>query len=239
MDRSLRQPQASGTWAQLCLMMVPSLRDTLLDSTDDSSIDKLETSFKQQEHFCQFQDMTDMLLCRIHLPVRSWIIDPSSRLTKKNTNHGNEMYCKILCIFYIDHVPTRKSVPRSSRQVDHMRTRRPLYWEMQTAVVWTCLPLIRSGQNHLAEHSERGKKRRQTEEEVGRQHQGIDRPGVCQVPEGSGEQGEMKELGCEIICGAATTLAIKGLMMMIMMIIMMMFTSISLSFSVLSKEVSS
>ena len=29
---------------------------------------------------------------------------------------------------------------------------------MQTAVVWSCLPLIRSGQNHLARHSERGKK---------------------------------------------------------------------------------
>ena len=32
----------------------------------------------------------------------------------------------------------------------------------------------------LARHSERGKRIRQTEEEVGRQHQGIDRPGVRQ-----------------------------------------------------------
>ena len=47
---------------------------------------------------------------------------------------------------------------------------------MQTAVVWSCLPFIRSGQNHLARHRERGKKTRQTEEEVGRQHQGMDRP---------------------------------------------------------------
>ena len=31
---------------------------------------------------------------------------------------------------------------------------------------------IRSVQNHIARHSERGKKTRQTEEEVGRQHQG-------------------------------------------------------------------
>ena len=43
--------------------------------------------------------------------------------------------------------------------------------ETQTAVVWSCLPFIRSGQNHLIRHSERGKKTRQTEEEVGRQHQ--------------------------------------------------------------------
>ena len=32
--------------------------------------------------------------------------------------------------------------------------------EMQTAVVWSCFPLIRSGQNHLARQSERGKKAR-------------------------------------------------------------------------------
>ena len=43
-------------------------------------------------------------------------------------------------------------------------------------MVWSCLPFIRSGQNHLARHSKRGKKTRQTEEEVGGQHQGMDRP---------------------------------------------------------------
>ena len=42
----------------------------------------------------------------------------------------------------------------------------------------------------------------------------MDRPGVRQVPEGSGEQGKMEKTGCKIICGAPTTLAVKGLMMM-------------------------
>ena len=83
---------------------------------------------------------------------------------------------------------------------------------MQTAVVWSCFPFIRSGQNHLARHSERGKETRLTEEEVGRQCQGMDRPGVRQVPEGSGEQGKLEETGCEIICGAPTTLTVKGQM---------------------------
>ena len=69
--------------------------------------------------------------------------------------------------------------------------------------------------------SERGKKKRQTEEEVGRQHQGMDRPGVCHVPEGSGEEGKMEETGCETICGAPKTLVVKGSMMMMMMIMMM------------------
>ena len=49
---------------------------------------------------------------------------------------------------------------------------------------------------------------------MGRQHQGMDGPGVRQVPEGSGEQGKMEKTGCKIICGAPTTLAVKGLMMM-------------------------
>ena len=51
---------------------------------------------------------------------------------------------------------------------------------------------------------------------MGRQHRGMDRPGVRQVPEGSGEQEKMEKTGCKIICGAPTTLAVNGLMMMIM-----------------------
>ena len=47
------------------------------------------------------------------------------------------------------------------------------------------------------------------------QHQGMDRPGVRQVPEGSGEQGKMEKIVCHVICGASTTLAVKGQMMMV------------------------
>ena len=80
---------------------------------------------------------------------------------------------------------------------------------MQTEVVGTYLVFIKSGQYHCARHSERGKKTRQTEEEVGRQHQGMDRPLVCQVPEGSREQRKMEETGCEIIFGAPMTLIVR------------------------------
>ena len=81
-------------------------------------------------------------------------------------------------------------------------------------MIRSCFSFFRSGQNHLARHSERGKKTRQAEEEVGRQHQGMDRPGVQQVPDGNGEQGKMEKTGCKLICSAPTTLAVKGLMMM-------------------------
>ena len=56
----------------------------------------------------------------------------------------------------------------------------------------------------------RGKKTRQTEEEVGRQRPGMDRPGVHQIQEGSGEQGKMKEIAWEVISGAQMTPVVKG-----------------------------
>ena len=76
-------------------------------------------------------------------------------------------------------------------------------------MVWSCLLFLRSGQSHLAQHSEEGKKTKQTGR-GGRTTSGNGQPGVRQVPEGSGEQGKMKETGSKIICGAPTTLVVKG-----------------------------
>ena len=81
--------------------------------------------------------------------------------------------------------------------------------QMQTEVVWTCLPFIMSGQNHLARHSEMGKKTWQTEKEGG-QDQGMDKPGVHQVPEGSGKQRKIGETGCEVIFGTPMIPTVKG-----------------------------
>ena len=122
------------------------------------------------------------------------IMDPHSRAPKKNTSHGNEVLPQDTT-----HLIQRPCYQRGSPCQDpagNRTIRRPPDHrkEMQTAVVSTCLPLIGSGRNHLASRSEKGKKTRQTEEEVGRQHQGIDRPGVRQVPEGSGEQGKWRKL---------------------------------------------
>ena len=131
-----------------------------------------------------------------------------------------EMRCyrKILHISYKDHV-TNEEVRAKIRQAigPHEDLLTTVKRRKQIAVVWSCLPFISSGQNHLARHSKRGKKTRQTQKEVGRQQQGMDRPVVRQVPEGSGEQGKIEKIGFKIICGTPTTLAIKGLMMMMMM----------------------
>ena len=143
-------------------------------------------------------------------------MDPHSRAPTKNTSHGNEVLPQDTT-----HLIQRPCYQRESPCQDpagNWTTRRPPddRKETQTAVVWSCFPFIRSGQNHLSRHSKRGKKIRQTEEEEGRQHQGMDRRGVRQVPEGSGEQGKVEKTGCKIVCGAQTTLAVKGLMMMVM-----------------------
>ena len=117
-------------------------------------------------------------------------------------------YCKILHISYKDHVTNEKVCAKIQQAIGPHEFLLTIVKRRKLTVVWSCLPFIGSGQNHLARHSEREKKTRQTEEEVGKQHQGMDRPGVRQVPEGSGEQGKMEETGCEIICGAQTTLAV-------------------------------
>ena len=120
-------------------------------------------------------------------------MDSQSRAAKKNTSHGNEVLLQDTT-----HLVQRPRYQRGRPCQDPAgtrTTRRPGHRkETQTAVVWTCIPVIRSGQNHLARHSERGKKTRQTEKDVKRQHQGLDKPRVLQVPDNSAEQRKMENL---------------------------------------------
>ena len=121
-------------------------------------------------------------------------MDPNSRAPKKNTSHGNEVLPQDTTQF-IQRPCYQRGSPCQDLAGNRTTRRAPCHGkEAQTAVVWSCLPFIRSGQNHLARHSERGKKTRQTEESVGRQHQGMDRSVVRQVPEGSGEQGKWRKV---------------------------------------------
>ena len=140
-------------------------------------------------------------------------MDPHSRAPKKNESHGNEVLPQDTTHLTCYKPGSLCYKPGSLCQdpAANWTTRRPPDHckETHTAVIWSCLLFIRSGQNHLARRSERCKKTRRTKEEVGRQHQGMDRLGVRQVPEGSGEQGKMEKTGCKIICGAPTTLVVK------------------------------
>ena len=66
---------------------------------------------------------------------------------------------------------------------------------------------------------------------MGRQHQGMDWPGVRQIPEGSGEQGKMEKTGRKIICGDPTTPTVKEMMTTTMMMMTMMMMMISVASS--------
>ena len=126
--------------------------------------------------------MRSLLISIFLYACKLWTL---SRAPKKNISHGNGVLAQDTT-----HLVQRPCYqPRSLCQdpAGDRTTRRPPDHrkETQTAVVWSCLPFIESGQNYLAMHGERGKKTRQTEEEVGRQHQGMDRPGVREVPESS------------------------------------------------------
>ena len=116
----------------------------------------------------------------LHPSSCMWIMDHHSRSPKKNTS---QMRCdhKILHISYKDHVVSNEEVHAKIQQAIgsqeedlNIVKRHKLQWYGH---VFHC-------QNHFARHSERGKKTRQTDEEVERQHQGMGRPGVCTLKNG-------------------------------------------------------
>ena len=69
----------------------------------------------------------------------------------------------MLCISYKDHI-TNEEVCAKIQQAIGPQEDPLIIVETQTEVVWTRLPFIRSGKNHLARNSERGKKTRQKKE---------------------------------------------------------------------------
>ena len=89
---------------------------------------------------------------------------PMGAIFNEEIFHPAEVNCSSAAVLPQDttHLLQRPRYQRTTpRPPDHRK-------DTETAVVWSCLPFIRSGQNQLARHSESGKKTRQTEEEVGR-----------------------------------------------------------------------
>ena len=102
-------------------------------------------------------------------------------------------YRKILRISYKDHVTNEEVRAKIQQTIGPHEDLLKIV--KRHKLQWYCHVSRSSGlaKNHLVRHIESWKKTRQTEEEVGRQHQGMDRSGVRQVPEGSGEQGKMEK----------------------------------------------
>ena len=76
--------------------------------------------------------------------------------------------------------------------------------ETQTEVVWTCLSFIRSGQNYLARHSEKGKNTRQIKywEDNIKEWTGLEFAKSQRAVE---NREKMEQTGCEVIYGTPTT----------------------------------
>ena len=70
--------------------------------------------------------------------------------------------------------------------------------------------MIRSGQNHLARHSERGEEYKADRKRSGKTSKNGRVWSSPSLRGSSGEQRKMDETGCKVICGALTTPAIKG-----------------------------
>ena len=87
-----------------------------------------------------------------------------------------EMRCyrRLLNISYKDHV-TNEEVRRKIQAAIGD------YQETKAKMVWPCLKVFWFSKDNPTGHSGKKKKKRQTGEEVGRQHQRVDRNGLCQL----------------------------------------------------------
>ena len=82
----------------------------------------------------------------------------------------------------------------------------------QTTAVWSCLLFIRSGQNILQGTVKGGRRQgrpgKRWEDKI-REWTGLE---FAEFQKAVENREKIEEIGCEIICGAPTTLAVKGLM---------------------------
>ena len=137
-------------------------------------------------------------------------MDPLSRGPKKNISHGNEVLPQDTT-----HLIQRPCCQRGSSCQDPAgnRTNEDLLTIVKRRELQSYGHVSRSSglaktilQGTVKGGRRQCKQRKRWEDK----HQGMDRPGVRQVPDGNGEHGKRAETGCEIICGAPTTLAVKG-----------------------------
>ena len=135
-------------------------------------------------------------------------MDPHSRAPKKDTSHGNDVLAQdtthLIQNFFFTNEELRANIQQAIGPHKDLTIvkRRKLQWyghvSHLSGLAKTILQGTVKGERKQSRQRKRWednirKKTSQTEEEVGRQHQGMDRPGVRQVPKGSGEQEKNEE----------------------------------------------
>ena len=86
----------------------------------------------------------------------------------------------------------------------------PLWKKTQTEMVWAHNKINRTCKDDPTGPCTRRQKERQTEKEMGRQHNGMDRFKVGWIPSKGLKQSRMETSGCPIILGAPTVNKTKG-----------------------------
>ena len=109
----------------------------------------------------------------------SWTL--TAELEKRTQAFEMRCYRRLLNISYKDLV-TKKEV---RRKIQAAFGEYDPGQETKAKMVWPCLKVFWFRKDNPTGHSERKKKKKQTEEEVGRQYQRVDRNGLCQLNQGS------------------------------------------------------
>ena len=122
------------------------------------------------------------------------MMDPHSRDPKKNTSHGNEALLQDST-----HLIQRPCYQRGSPCQDpagNWTTQRPPDHRKETHTVSRSSGLAKTIlQGTVTGGRRQGRQRKRWEDNI---DQGMDRPGVRQVPEGSGGQGKMEKTGSKL-----------------------------------------
>ena len=84
-------------------------------------------------------------------------------------------------------------------------------------MVWSFLPYIRSGKNHLVKAQRKGEEDKADKGRGGKTPSGAGQDLSSASPRGQWRTGKMEKTGYELICGAPMTLAVRELIMMMMM----------------------
>ena len=183
--------------------------DTLQDSTDDSSSDKVEASLEQQEHFPQFKIRLMLSLVTFIFPYafesRTLTAEPQRRI------HATEIKCcrNIQRISYKDHATNEEVRTKIQQPIE---PHEDLLTIVKRGILQWYGHVSRSSglDKTILQGTVKGGRRQGRQKKRWEDNRGMDRPGVRQVSEGSVEQGKMEETGCEIISGAPVTLAVQG-----------------------------
>ena len=125
-------------------------------------------------------------------------------------------YCKILHISYKDHVTNDKVCAKVQHAIGPHEDLLMIVRDTNcSGMVMSPIHKVWPKPSCKAQwkgEEDKARQRRRWEDK----HQGMDRPRVRQVPEGNGEQGKIEKIGCKIIYGAPTTLAVKRLITLTM-----------------------